>query len=341
MSSKHQHSMAQVRVVAVALLLIIVGSLTSCGRTWDWLWSRDHDRAPDTNDLILGGNNAVEEEGAVEFDKNKKHAGTEIYYVNSKIDDNPNRARIIVIDAGHQQTPMSTTEPNGPGSTDMKAAVAPGATGVSTGQNEYDLNLRVAIALRNELMDRGYSVVMIRETNNVTISNMERARIANKYKAAAYIRIHANGSEDPNMRGAMTICQSAANPYETCAAHYEESRLLSESVLDAFCETTGFRKLAVSEMDNMTGTNWSEVPTTIIEMGFLSNATEDELMALGYTQGDAADGIANGLDTYFAQMEAIELETTADETGPMLNDSDGDSDRDIQTGASAPTSPRT
>jgi hypothetical protein len=144
---------------------------------------------------------------------------------------------------------------------------------------------------------------MIRETNNVSISNMKRAEIANKYEAAAYIRIHANSWTDDTMRGAMTICQSASNPYPTCAVHYERSHRLSQLVLTEFCDQTGISKLNMREMDDMTGTNWSRVPTTILEMGFLSNKSDDTLMATDYFRQEAAIGVANGLDAYFAWLE--------------------------------------
>jgi N-acetylmuramoyl-L-alanine amidase len=229
------------------------------------------------------------------------HAGTDIYYIGKE--GSPNRSRIIVIDAGHQLKGSDALEPNGPNSEIMKAEVTWGARGVYTGQPEYELNLAVALLLRDELIRRGYSVVMIRETNNVQISNMERAQIANKYEAAAYIRIHANSWTDETMRGAMTISQSAANPYPTCAIHYGRSRQLALFVLDRFCEETGIERLNPREMDDMTGTNWSEVPTTIVEMGFLSNKSDDTLMATDYFHREAALGIANGLEDYFEWLE--------------------------------------
>lgn len=291
--------------VLVLLLLIGMVFMTACGQTWSWLWTREGGTPIDTNRLILGGGAPESEtdvslEGAVEY-TGEAHSGTDIYYVGKA--GSPNRSRIIVIDAGHQLKGSSALEPNGPDSEIMKAEVSWGATGVYTGQTEYELNLAVALLLRDELIRRGYSVVMIRETNNVQISNMERAGIANKYEAAAYIRIHANSWTDDSMRGAMTISQSASNPYPTCAIHYERSHRLSCFVLDEFCEQTGIEKLNKREMDDMTGTNWSRVPTTIVEMGFLSNKSDDTLMATDYFRREAAMGIANGLDAYFQWLE--------------------------------------
>ena len=296
-----------VRVTVVATVLLATLLLSSCGETWDWLWTRDTGRPVDTNDMVLNDDGAAESEalfeGAVDY-TGEAHSGTDIYYVGK----GANRRHIIVIDAGHQLKGSSAKEPNGPDSTTMKDEVTWGATGVYTGTLEYDLNLKVALLLRDELIRRGYSVVMIRETNNVNISNMRRAQIANKYSAAAYVRIHANSWTDDTMNGAMTICHSAVNPYPNCTETYEDSRLLSELVLDAFCKQTGIKQLNVREMDNMTGTNWSEVPTTIVEMGFLSNKSDDCLMATDYFRQEAAVGIADGLDAYFARLAEIEAE---------------------------------
>ena len=289
-----------VRAAALAAACAMTLSMTSCG-VWNWLWERDYGSPMDSSDLMVGTGDPSEStpnqyEGAVEYlGPGSSYEGTDIYYLGKQ--DSPNEHRIIVIDAGHQTEGSSNPEPNGPGSEDMKAEVTWGAKGVATGQAEYELNLRVALILRDELIKRGYSVVMIRETNNVNISNMERALIANKYNAAAYVRIHANSWSEPDVHGALAISQSPSNPY--CAAHYKESSLLSRCVLDAFCQETGHLNRGITETDNMTGTNWSEVPTTIIEMGFLSNPDEDRYMTYDIFRVDAAKGIANGLDTFF------------------------------------------
>ena len=303
-----------VGIIYVIVLSVLMLTLSSCSGVWNWLWSREADSI-DTGDLIIGevepsGQTDKIFEEVVEY-TGEAHSGTDICYLGKK--DNPNQSRIIVIDAGHQLKGSSVLEPNGPNSEIMKAEVTWGAKGIYTDQAEYDLNLRVALLLRDELLRRGYSVVMIRETNHVSISNMERAQIANKYNSAAYVRIHANSWEDESMHGAMTICQSANNPYPDCAAHYEKSRKLSETVLNEFCEQTGIYKQNVREMDDMTGTNWSNVPTVIIEMGFLSSVSDDRLMATDYFRQEAAIGIANGLDIYFDWLDKqIASETTAE-----------------------------
>ena len=205
--------------------------------------------------------------------------------------------RVVAIDAGHQAKGNSEKEPIGPGSSTMKAKVAAGAEVISTKLPEYKLTLSVSQKLRRILEERGYKVIMIRESNDVNLSNAERAEIANKSGASIFVRVHANSLDNNSVHGTLSMCQTAKNPYN--GNLHAKSYSLSKKITDYVCAATGFKNRGVQETDSMSGINWCIIPVTIIEMGFMSNPEEDQKMAQDDYQELIAAGIANGIDAYF------------------------------------------
>lgn len=204
----------------------------------------------------------------------------------------------VAIDAGHQAHGNGEQEPIGPGASQTKAKVASGTTGRTTGVTEYQLNLDVSLKLRDELEARGYEVYMIRETNDVDISNAERAQLAAESGADILVRIHANGSDNTSISGALTMAPSNSNPYLGKSV-ISASQTLSRKIVDCFCAATGAKNQGVMQTDTMSGINWSSIPVSIVEMGYMTNRTEDLNMASTSYQTKMVQGIANGIDAYY------------------------------------------
>lgn len=208
----------------------------------------------------------------------------------------------VVLDPGHQGSwvDMSGTEPIGPGATETKAMASTGTQSPFTGMAEYELNLDISLLLREELEERGYRVVLTREDHDTAISNVQRAQMASEEGGDIFVRIHANGSTDSGVSGALAMVPSPENPYVGSLS--EDSYLLGQCILDAYCSRASFASQGVQYYDDMSGINWSEVPVMILEMGFMTNQSDDARMADPAVQPLMAQGIADGIDAYFEQI---------------------------------------
>ncbi len=204
---------------------------------------------------------------------------------------------MVAIDAGHQSRGNYNTEPIGPGAKVMKTKVSSGTQGTYTKIPEYKLTLVIAKKVRDELIDRGYEVYMLRDKNKVNLSNKERAELANKSGADIFIRIHADGSTDPEVHGTSTLYPSKDNPYVSELS--KDSQALAEAIVDAMCHSTGAKNRKTIARDDMSGINWSKLPVTIIEMGYMTNKKEDRLMQNAKYQNKLVQGICDGIDEYW------------------------------------------
>lgn len=325
-------------VVAAAVLFAVIFGEMTFGVSSETITEKDTGKNASNEELLVGVSGTEtklypESETEKETSKQsteEKTASTEEEKREKETEFNFQNGFTVGIDPGHQGSwvDMSDTEPDGPGSENYKAKSTTGTVGSFTQVPEYELNLDISLALREELERRGYRVVMTREDHDTAISNSERAKLAASEGSDIYVRIHANGSEDSSVNGALAMVPSPNNPYVADLA--EDSFRLGEDILTSYCEATGFQSLDVQYYDNMSGINWSSIPVMILEMGFMTNETEDYAMQDPAMQEKMVQGIADGIDQYFEidskallleyedalkyEMSAVEKEQKGEET---------------------------
>ncbi len=200
---------------------------------------------------------------------------------------------VVVIDPGHDLRANPDTEPIGPGSSTRKIKDGGGTHGVVSGLREADLNLRVAFRLRPLLGRAGIRVVMTRtRTAGTSMGNIARARIANGAGAALFLRIHADGSTDPSARGTHTLHPWLRRGWTDDV--YGPSKGAARVVQTELVRALGFPDRGLQERSDFTGFNWANVPVILAELGFMTNPTEDRLLASAGYQRRAAVGLCRG-----------------------------------------------
>jgi len=202
---------------------------------------------------------------------------------------------IIGIDPGHQAKGDSTLEPVAPGSDLMKAKVSSGTQGRFTRVPEYEVNLAVGLLLQSLLEEHGATVIMTREINDVNISNIERAQLFNEAGTDYALRLHCNGSDDSSIYGAFMLVPET-NPF------LEDCNRAAEIMIDSFCKATDAKNLGITIRSDLSGFNWCDRMVVLIEMGHMTNETEDYLLTDPDYQEKMAMGMLEGILIYFDAM---------------------------------------
>jgi len=203
------------------------------------------------------------------------------------------KSPVVVLDPGHDLRANAATEPIGPGSSTRKIKDGGGTRGVVSELAEAQLNLRVALRLQQLLQAAGIRVVMTRtKTMGVSIGNVARARIANEAGAALFLRIHADGSSDPSVRGTHTLYPALRRGWTDDV--YVASKRAARIVQAALVRALAFPDRGLQERSDFTGFNWANVPVILVELGFMTNATEDRLLSTKAYQQRAALGLCRG-----------------------------------------------
>ncbi|EPF15343.1 N-acetylmuramoyl-L-alanine amidase [Bacillus cereus BAG1O-3] len=214
-----------------------------------------------------------------------------------KVESNEKQGKfLVVIDPGHQQKANLNLEPIGPGATTQKYKVTDGTTGVVTKKREAVLVLEMAFLLKEKLEEKGIQVLMTRTSQDVDISNKERATFANNHKANLFLRLHADGSENPNQSGFAVLTPAEGSPYTK--EIYAESLQISQTIVNKMRENQQVKVNGIKFRNDLSGFNWSKVPGVLLELGFMSNYEEDKKLSDPQYVNSLLQSVTDSVDAY-------------------------------------------
>jgi N-acetylmuramoyl-L-alanine amidase len=201
-------------------------------------------------------------------------------------------AALICLDPGHGTPPAVgiQREPIGPGSRVLKIKDGGGAAG------ETAIVLRLAKKTQTLLLRRGYRVAMTRTGPTFTYGtggNVARAKFCNERHAALMLRIHADGSTNPAANGIKTLYPVYRRGWTDDI--YARSLSAARSVQRSLVAATGARDLGLVPRSDLTGFNWADVPSILVETGFTSNPMERRRLESDAYEWRLARGFAAGV----------------------------------------------
>ena len=216
--------------------------------------------------------------------------------------------KVIVIDAGH-------------GGHD------PGAAGQNA--HEKDLTLAAAKALRDRLEREGRYKVVLTRSDDTYVALEDRVRIARRANADLFISLHADSGTTPDLKGATVYTLSEQGTTRAAKQVFEKadwmsmqlpgsdaqvnrilldltqretrnrSSVFAETLLDRIADKAPLLRRSHRDAGFMVLLA-PDVPAVLLEMGFITNPTDERRLADGGDRRRLMDGVAQAIDTYFA-----------------------------------------
>ena len=228
------------------------------------------------------------------------HSGAAKYYKASK----PN-GKTVCVNAGHGTSGGSSKKTNCHPDGSAKVTGGSTAAGATTatainegttllnGMAEADANLKIALSLKDKLLNAGYNVVMIRETKDVQLDNIARTVIANN-TSDIHIAIHYDSTT--SNKGAFYMAVPNVSSYrsmEPVKSHYKEHNALGEALISGL-RSNGVKIYGSGSMEmDLTQTSYSTIASMDIEVG------DRALEGSDYEADKIATGLLYGINEYF------------------------------------------
>ncbi len=154
---------------------------------------------------------------------------------------------------------------------------------------EKNLNLQIALELRDKLTDMGYEVIMTRE-DDIYLDLEKRVQIANEMQADIFVSIHQNAYEEVQVEGIETWYSTSRD---------KDSKRLAMLLHDDVITFTKATDRGIVENEELKVIRETHMPACLVETGFLSNKEERKKLTDSEYQQKIAEGLASGIDLYF------------------------------------------
>ncbi|ADQ14318.1 N-acetylmuramoyl-L-alanine amidase [Halanaerobium hydrogeniformans] len=178
--------------------------------------------------------------------------------------------RLIVVDAGH-------------------GGFDPGAIG-RAGLEEKEPALAISLKIAELLEAEGQNVLLTRDKDEF-LSLQQRVRIANQSGADLFVSIHSNSTNNPEVGGVETYFNHNNTEY---------SRRFAEKIHDKLSRNLGLVDRGLKN-DNFYVIRYTEMPSALVELGFLSNPEEEALLKTDEFRNKAANLIVDGVLDYIRE----------------------------------------
>lgn len=165
--------------------------------------------------------------------------------------------------------------------------------------NVYEKTICLQIAQKlKTLLEKEYSKVIMTRSNDINVYLNERARIANRNNADIFVSIHQNALENDTVTSGI---ETWYNPKKDTV-----SKLLAQNIQDQVISATNAEDLGIKESTGLIVITKTEMASCLVETGFLSSTIEKQKLISDSYQDKIAQGIYNGINAYFEQIENAE-----------------------------------